>query len=102
MAEGDEGVAGISSAPEETGDSSAGCGTVSSRTAGAVEVSSTDWDAESMPERAGVSPADRAAGSSTFRTLITSLMEGIVLMGFMPGLKNVLLEILGFSEMASL
>ena len=55
-----------------------------------------------MPERAGVSPADRAAGSSTFRTLITSLMEGIVLMGFMPGLKNVLLEILGFSEMASL
>jgi len=30
------------------------------------------------------------------------LMEGMALMGFMPGLTNVLLEILGVSEMASL
>ena len=61
-----------------------------------------DGDAKSALECTGVSLADWVAGVSTFCTLITSLMEGIALMGFMPGLKNVLLEIFGVSEMASL
>ena len=66
--------------------------------------SCTDWDAESSPapEDGSVPSVGWFVGVSAFCTLITSLMEGMALMGFMPGLTNVLLEILGVSEMASL